>query len=356
MANGDVTWGDNVIYADFGARAAAPGAKAKKGRPERRKAGGKVVRPSTDVARRLYDAVADAADEQRRARGEAYFREGHVLGFRMVDGQIVGEVKGSQIEPFTVLLKLPFRDGADQGVDGLLRWMAETNGAADDLEKGWLPEVRLSALLLAEDESVTCRCSCPDPILVCKHAVAVAAAAAQALDAEPMRALELRGTGVHEARHTLARLIAEAAGRATARHGRGGADGDGDGDGDGAGADGHGRRPVRRPTGPLTGDPVLELVEEDFWGTDLPALEVPAPEPMEVLRDTDPTLLHAALRTTTVLSVETLRAVSDLEDCWDHLLSPPSFGDVDLDDGIDRRRGRDDDGVVAASFDDDDED
>ena len=74
---------------------------------------------------------------------------------------------------------------------------------------------------------------------------------------------------------------------------------------------------------------------------------------MVVLRDTDPTLLHAALRSTTVLSVETLRAVADLEDCWDHLTSPPSFDDVDLDDGPERRRGEDDDGMVAASFDDD---
>mgnify|MGYP006870470983 CR=1 FL=1 len=72
----------------------------------------------------------------------------------------------------------------------------------------------------------------------------------------------------------------------------------------------------------------------------------------QALRDTDPTLLHAALRSTTVLSVETLRAVSDLEDCWDHLVSPPSFDDVDADGGASGPRGGDDDGVVAASFDD----
>lgn len=338
MANGDVTWGDNVIYADFGgrgdARGGTRGARGKKGAAQRRKARGKVVRPRTEIARRVYDAVADRAEEGRRGRGEAYFRDGNVLGFRMVDGQIVGEVRGSQIEPFTVVIKLPYRDA---GVaDGLLRWLAGTTGAADDLEKGILPGKQLDQLLLAGDEAPTCRCSCPDATLVCKHAVAVAASAARAIDAEPLNALELRGLGVLEARHKLAGLVAEAAARATGR------------DGDGAA-----RGPVRRPTGPRTEDPVLEIVEQDFWGTDLPAIEIPNPETMVVLRDTDPTLLHAALRSTTVLSVETLRAVADLEDCWDHLTSPPSFDDVDLDDGPERRRGEDDDGMVAASFDDD---
>nr|WP_152663236.1 hypothetical protein [Corynebacterium xerosis] len=60
MANGDVTWGDNVIYADFGgrgdARGGTRGARGKKGAAQRRKAGGKVVRPRTEIARRVYDA------------------------------------------------------------------------------------------------------------------------------------------------------------------------------------------------------------------------------------------------------------------------------------------------------------
>ncbi|MFC3848622.1 hypothetical protein ACFORJ_00360 [Corynebacterium hansenii] len=336
MADGDVTWGDNVIYADFGARGAGGGTRgARRGKkgPGRRKADSGQARPRTDVARRLYDAVAGVADGGRRERGEAYFRDGHVLGFRMVDGQVVGEVKGSQIEPFTVVIKLPYRDAG--AADGVLRWLAATNGAADELARGTLPEVPLGKLLLAADEAPVCRCSCPDPAPACKHAVAVAAAAARAIDAEPMNALELRGVGVHEAKHRLAGLMAEAAAKSAGR-----------------GADGKPRGPVRRTTGPRTEDPVLELVREDFWGADLPSIEVPAPAPMVVLRDTDPTLLHAALRSTTVLSVETLRAVSDLEDCWDHLTSPPSFDDGDFAAGAGRPRGEDDDGVVAASFDD----
>ena len=357
MANGDVTWGDNVIYADFGARAAGStggsgtgkgsrgasrgasrGGRGRKDAAGRRIAGAKSLAPRTVVARRLYDSAVNWADDGRLERGEAYCRDGNVLGFRMVDGQIVGEVKGSQLEPFTVVIKLPYRDAG--AADGVLRWLAEADGAADDLARGVLPDAQLDELLLSTTEAPTPRCSCPDPIPVCKHVIAVLTAAARAIDDEPMNALELRGIGVHEAKHRLAGLMAQAAAKSAAKFG---ADGDGGG-------------PVRRKTGPKATDPVIELVERDFWGNDLPSIEVPTPEPMVVLRDTDPTLLHAALRSATVLSVETLRAVSDLEDCWDHLTSPPSFDDVDIGDGPGRPRGEDDDGVIATSFDDDDDD
>ncbi|MFD5867384.1 hypothetical protein ACFWGD_02060 [Corynebacterium sp. NPDC060344] len=344
MAKGDVTWGDNVIFADFGARGAGKGSAAgsrggrargsgRKDAAGRRKAGSKSFSPRTVVARRLYDSAVNWADDGRLERGHLYYADGHVLGFRMVDGQIVGEVKGSQLEPFTVVIKLPYRDA--RAADGVLRWLAETDGAVGELEKGVLPDAQLDDLLLSTTEAPTPRCSCPDPMPVCKHVVAVLTAAAGAIDAEPMNALELRGVGVHEARHRLAGLMAEAAEKSAGRD-----------------AEGKARTPVRRTTGPRTEDPVLELVERDFWGKDLPSIEVPTPEPMVVLRDTDPTLLHAALRSATVLSVETLRAVSDLEDCWDHLVSPPSFDDVDFGDGPGRPRGEDDDGVVATSFDD----
>lgn len=344
MADGDVTWGDNVIYADFGARGArgkgwdaARGTSSRKDAAGRRKAGSKSLAPRTAVARRLYDSAVNWADDGRLERGEAYYRDGNVLGFRMVDGQVVGEVKGSQLEPFTVVIKLPYRDAG--AADGVLRWLADTDGAADAFARGELPDEQMDELLVAADEAPTPRCSCPDPIPVCKHVIAVLTAAARAIDDDSMNALELRGVGLHEAKHRLAAMTADAAAKKAARQG-------------GRDADGKPIRPVRRTTGPRTGDAVLELVEKDFWGNDLPSIEVPSPEPMVVLRDTDPTLLHAALRSTTVLSVETLRAVSDLEDCWDHLVSPPSFDDADMDDGSGRPRGDDDDGVVAASFDD----
>lgn len=302
MSGDGITWGDNVIYADFGSR-------RRGGKKGGRTGGLKGARPRTPLARRLYDAVADSADAARRSRGEAYYRDGHVLGHRMVDGQIVGEVKGSQLEPFTVVIRLPGRDGA---ADRFLRWLAGTSGAAEDFDHGILPADRIGELLLDADENVTARCSCPDPSAVCKHAVAVAAAAGAELDADPMSALELRGVSVHEARHRLAKLVSEAAQAVLSP-----------------------ARPVRRPTGPKASDPVLEEVERDFWGADLADVDLPAPAPLHPLRDTDPTLLHAALRPATVISHETLRAVADLEDCWDHLMAPP--------------------GVVAASFDDDDD-
>lgn len=329
MADDHVTWGDNVIYADFGARGARRGAakRAARGKGRGRDSG---ARPVTPVARRLYDAVADAADAARRTRGEKYFADGHVLGHRMVDGQIIGEVKGSQLEPFSVVIRLPRRDNAD--VNELLRWLAETTGAAGDFDKGILPADRLDEILLDEEERAECRCSCPDPSTVCKHAVAVAAAAGREIDSSPMAVLELRGVSALEARHRLAGLMARA-NESLSRRGPG----------------------AKRSTGPTTSAPVLEVVERDFWGADLPSVEIPAPAGMNPLNDTDPTLLHAALRPTTVLSHETLRAVSDLEDCWEHLKAPPSFGDsASATDGS-GPAADDDDGVVALSFDDEDD-
>lgn len=330
MADDHVTWGDNVIYADFGGRGKKRGAGQGQARAKGRGRGrgrGSDARPVTPIARRLYDAVADAADPARRTRGDKYFDDGHVLGHRMVDGQVIGEVKGSQLEPFSVVIRLPRRANAD--VNGLLQWLAETTGAAGDFDKGILPPDRLDEILLDGEESPVCRCTCPDPSAVCKHAVAVAAAAGREIDSSPMSVLELRGVSAMEAQHRLAALMARADDALTKR---------------GPGA--------KRSTRPTTSAPVLEVVERDFWGADLPAVEIPAPTEMNPLGDTDPTLLHAALRPTTVLSHETLRAVSDLEDCWDHLKSPPSFDDSASRPDRDAHGG-DDDGVVALSFDDD---
>lgn len=336
----DVTWGDNVIYADFGARRADGGRAAgegrrgrgRRGRRGRRGTPARSARPRTDLGRVLFDAVADRADDGRRQRGERYFFDGNVLGYRLVDGQVVGEVRGSQLEPFTVVIKLPYRE---PGVaEGILTWLAGTGGAMDDLRRGTMPAERMAELLVDADEAPGIRCTCPDPAPTCKHAIAVAAAAGRAIDDEPMNAMELRGIGAHEARHRLAAMAAMAAREAESAARR--------------------SRPARRPTGPRTGDPVLRAVERDFWGADLPEVDVPAPEPMNPLRDTDPTLLHHALRPTTVLSVETLRAVSDLEDCWDHLVAPPSFDDAGFDDAEDARRG-DGPGPFVFSFGDDDE-
>ena len=208
MADDHVTWGDNVIYADFGGRGKKRGAGQGQARAKGRGRGrgrGSDARPVTPVARRLYDAVADAADPARRTRGDTYFDDGHVLGHRMVDGQVIGEVKGSQLEPFSVVIRLPRRANAD--VNGLLQWLAETTGAAGDFDKGILPPDRLDEILLDGEESPVCRCTCPDPSAVCKHAVAVAAAAGREIDSSPMSVLELRGVSAMEAQHRLAALM-----------------------------------------------------------------------------------------------------------------------------------------------------
>ena len=70
----------------------------------------------------------------------------------------------------------------------------------------------------------------------------------------------------------------------------------------------------------------LFAVEADYWGNDLERVSVPSLEVIDPLTVTDRSLLHEALQPTCVISRETIRAVADLEDCWQHLQESLSLG------------------------------
>ncbi|MEJ5919471.1 hypothetical protein [Corynebacterium sp. H78] len=301
----DITWGDNVIYADFSGRAGRNGTGARKGQKRASVRSHKVAFRSP-VAQALYDGVVKHADEGRRRRGEKYFADGHVLGATMSDKVIVGEVEGTQLDPFTVVIRLPHRDTSD--VTQLLTWMVDNPSTIEDSKRGVLPESKIAELLSDEDEQIVCQCTCPDHTAVCKHAIAVVAYAARDVDDEPLRVFELRGLRESDFQSNLQRLLREKAARQRQKVETA-------------------RSKLMAPPRIQFGQQPVRIVESDFWGKDLPRVELPQPEPINVLKETDQVLLHEALRPTCVLPRETLRAVSDLEECWDHLQSCQELAD-----------------------------
>ncbi|WP_082313110.1 hypothetical protein [Corynebacterium lactis] len=334
----DVTWGDNVIFAEFGKNRAGnkSGKRCRTRRTTgeatpsassaiekllatqdwagafqdgaRRRKTRDAVEPRTTFARWTWEFILRGCDEGRIRRGEKYYREGQVLSTRIADGYVLGEVQGSQLDPFSVFIRFPRRDRTD--VDRVLQWLVDNPAAIGDFERGELPFDQMEALLCDTEEHVYCECTCPDPAPVCKHVVAVASQLVSQIDDEPLSLLELRGYPTRELQRRLAELTAEKPRRAPKRLGLGGQ-----------------VRPETKPELKVVdetsshAEPVARPrpVDTDFWGRDLPRVEVPELEEIDPLVLTDRSLLHEALQPTCVISRETIRAVSDLEDCWYHL-------------------------------------
>lgn len=342
----DVTWGDNVIYAEFG--------KPRKGSAASRKSRGsdtghsaavtelkslaswsdsgtnaldnrrhrRAVQPRTAFAQWVWEFICRGADAGRISRGEKYYAQGHVLSTRIGDGFVVGEVKGSQLEPFSVFIRFP-RRGSD-AVEEVLQWLVDNPGKIDSFERGELPFSQMEKLICDSEEHLYCECSCPDPAAVCKHTIAVGARFVADIDARPLSLMELRGVQPNHVRRRLQELVESATAQRRkklslndiAQH----------------------AAKARRKIDSVTqheghdshdGNASTELhaVAADFWGKDLPRVEVPELPDINPLKITDQSLLHDALLPTCVISRETLRAVSDLEDCWNHLKESDSISD-----------------------------
>lgn len=334
----DVTWGDNVIYAEFGKPRASKQSSNKSNAanrdhsaavtelknlagfsdadaPKRLHRRSKVV-PRTAFAQWIWEFICRGADSGRVSRGETYFEQGHVLSTSIGDGFIVGEVKGSQLEPFSVFIRFPRRTG--EAVEEVLQWLVDNPGKIEAFERGELPFAQMEKLLCDADEHLYCECDCPDPAGVCKHTIAVGARLVADIDANPMSVLELRGVQPNHVRKRLKEMVKSAAAQRSkrlslnemAKHAE------------------RARRRIdaaARGAGSGDGPATLHAVAADFWGNDLPRVEVPELPDINPLKVTDQSLLHDALLPTCVISRETLRAVSDLEDCWNHLKESDSI-------------------------------
>ena len=65
-----------------------------------------------EPARAIYRAAQQGTDQGRFSRGRNYADQGNVLDVRAEPGRFTATVAGSQNEPFTTLVILPYRDTA----------------------------------------------------------------------------------------------------------------------------------------------------------------------------------------------------------------------------------------------------
>lgn len=275
---------DNVIYANFGARrrvstametspAHLP-ADSERGDtgPSAPSGRGKL----NDPAWRLYSAMVRRSDPARRQRGKSYADKGNVLSTAIQPGRIVGAVAGTQNEPFTTMVVLPYRE--TKQIYSAVDLMASTDNSVSDARAGIFSTELLDLLFAAEHEPVRFMCTCPDSAntQVCKHGVAVAIKATEMLDDDPTALFRLRNLDLN----TLERQIVDSAGKRAHE--------------------------------------AVKEGSEFFWaGRSMPPLPDPKVAPM--LADSDLELLHKAIQTISYTNIEQLRGVADIEDLYHEL-------------------------------------
>lgn len=257
---------DNVIYANFGRRT-----RVDEVRPE---TGPVSTVGMSRAAALLLDTILVQTDPGRITRGRTYARNGNVLGLEATQGRIHANVAGSQNEPFHVTLQLPYRSTDD--IAEVSAALAETPNGLKRAQNGEVDPEILAILLTGPDNNIRAYCDCPDSAVVCKHAVAVADVAASKMDADPMMVFRLRGLDLVQ----LEKAVAEQAA--------------------------------------LIGKESANSSDERFWnGRELP--DLPEPKTASALDDSDLDALHRAMRLVSYTAVDQLRAVSDIEDMYDHL-------------------------------------
>ncbi|BAU95548.1 hypothetical protein N24_1286 [Corynebacterium suranareeae] len=260
---------DNVIYANFGN-------KQRVSTPEDRV---KVTNKSRDkqfspAGKRTVLLTEKNADRGRQSRGEQYYRNGNVTGMTVLEGRVECTVAGSQNEPFTTTVTFPYR--SSEKLREAYSAIADTPNGLRLVRDGHLTSSMLDHLVGGIDESIYFDCTCPDRSLVCKHAVASSLYIAEKMTANPAMILDIRGQGMAGLEALIRTYHSKVA--------------------------------------------VEPEDNESFWnGKALPGL--PDPKIAPAIDDSDINYLHKALRLVSYTSLEQLRAVSDIEDMYEILIS-----------------------------------
>lgn len=261
-------------------------------------------------------AAGERMDRARIERGLELFEFGGVLDIHVGVGQISGRVHGSRKQVYSVRIVLARR--TEEHVAEL--W------SSPDLEHQLLslrPPRRVADSFLGAPGEIRFHCNCPDPAQVCKHAYALSLAVEESFEEEPRLLLGLRPQPGKASRlqlpppsppEPLSAVVSAPSPAAP---------------GEPAGT----AHPTVRNEAPNSaatrgGGGVASTRAETastnarFWeGTGLP--ELPSLERVSALEESDMDLFHAAMRTVSVTTVEQLRAVSDVEELYEHLMEPP---------------------------------
>lgn len=146
--------------------------------------------------RHFVTAMEDLADPGRIARGRTYARGGQVLNLGVEQGQIYGEVQGSQLEPFSASVTVdPLTDGQ---IAALIERVSSNPGMLAELASNAIPQALASVLLPHDKGQLDFDCTCPDDGWPCKHAAALMYIAAEHIDASAATILTLRGVDLDQ--------------------------------------------------------------------------------------------------------------------------------------------------------------
>lgn len=155
---------------------------------------------------RFIAALEQMMDSGRLGRGRSYARNGKVLGFKIDNGVVKAQVRGS-VNPYFGVYKEPlyktsieFKQISDAKWSAAIALIASKaslisrlmlNEMPDTIESGFQP-LGLNLLPHAETDLKT-TCSCPDWSNPCKHIAGVYFLLAEQLDQDPFLLFELRG-------------------------------------------------------------------------------------------------------------------------------------------------------------------
>ncbi|GAC66398.1 SWIM zinc finger family protein [Gordonia soli] len=248
-------------------------------------------RALVDVVERTATGPGGGPDGRRITKARSYFRDRHVQGLRILAGRVSASVRGSQLDPFDVLITTRPVDPAT--VVELLR----ARGSLGDvmaLTRGEQPSGLGDLLVPTESADVEADCSCPDEAPRCIHVLAVTYEIAAEVDRSPTVMLTLMGTD-------LPGLLSEISDVSSARPDVG--DGAGDADAD--------ARSGRLPS-------------VDYWGTSASLPPLPDPPRMTPLTELDPGELRSALRASGVAATDVEETIDHLGDLYDALHDPIS--------------------------------
>lgn len=139
-----------------------------------------------------------SASRSRAVKGRLYARRGHVLELEVGPNGVLAKVVGSRPKPYQVRIELNRLRRETWG--RILHQMAGKAAFLAQLLDGNLPpeieDVFFSAgarLFPAGDNDIRSRCTCPDPVVPCKHVSAVHHMLAEALQRDPLLLFALRG-------------------------------------------------------------------------------------------------------------------------------------------------------------------
>lgn len=254
---------------------------------------------------RAFVAVVESGADHRHLTGaRRYFREHHVEGLEIAPGQITAAVRGSQLDPFEVILRPRTVDPAT--VVELLR----SGGNVDALlalARGEQPGALGELITPTESADVASSCTCPDQAPRCIHVLATAFEVAAQIDKQPTTLLRVMGTDLPD-------LLALAEDRSAHRSPSNGRDSAGGRDSPGgrAGPDGRadfdGRAESRLPS--------LAELAETFYA-DRARLPAPPTVPRtDALTDLDSGVLRQALRASGVGATQLAEALDDLAELY----------------------------------------